>query len=81
MERFKKILPIARLLPIKRFMLNEHINGKLSGSYALEAYSVQDFSAWENQLFPLDAEDKRVLSNNIQNIAFCRNYIQNKPKR
>ncbi len=77
----RKYYPSQDFLPIKRFMLNEHINGKLSGSYALEAYSVQDFSAWKNQLFPLAAEDKKVLSNNIQNIAYCRNYIQNKLKR
>lgn len=77
----KKFYGSQSFLPVRRFMINEHINGKLSGSYALEAYSVQDFNTWKNGYLSLEAEDKIKLSDNIQNIAFCRNYLQNMLKR
>lgn len=49
-EKWKSLTKMYKtqaFLPVKRFMLNEYINGGVSNSYSLEAYCLLNFQEWD----------------------------------
>lgn len=65
-------------LPVKRFMLNEYINGGITNKYAVEAYSVSNFDEWtyhfSNRL--LNKEEQEKYKENLQNIMIIRTMLE-----
>lgn len=76
----RELYPSQNYLPTQRFILNEHINGKLAKAYALEAYAVQSFERWNNSLErnSLSDNEKAFLRKNLQRIAVVREFASNR---
>lgn len=76
----RKMYETQAFLSTKRFMLNEYINGGISGTYALEAYSIcafQDWNAsWKESL--LTKEEKKNCVDNLQHIGYVRIMLQSR---
>lgn len=76
----KRFYPSQSFLPIKRFMLNEHINGKINNAYSIEAYSVKSFEIWQREYHDkrLTENDKEFFKKNLQNISLVRQHLKSK---
>lgn len=77
---FKKLYASQRFLPTKRFMLNEFVNGKICGAYAMEVYSVMGFQEWEMEYKCdyLSSTDKKFCKEHLNEIKTIRNYLDTK---
>lgn len=65
-------------LPVKRFMLNEYINGGITNEYAVEAYSVCSFDKWSS-CFPtllLKEGERDKYKKNLQDIMIIRTMLE-----
>ena len=84
LRRKWRILPqyyrTQKFIPTFRFAMNEYINGKISGSYALESYGIFKFDEWINVLdkYIPSLEDRRFLKENINNIRKLRRWLKTK---
>lgn len=79
----KRMYRTQSFLPVKRFMLNEYINGGISGTYAIEAYVICGFQEWKTKwatnLFT--EAKKKACVDNLQNIKYIRTMLQSWIKR
>ena len=74
----KQMYRTQSFLPLKRFMLNEYINGSITNEYAVEAYSVCNFGEW-TCYFPnllLDKEEREKYKENLQDIMIIRTMLE-----
>ena len=78
----KQMYRTQSILPVKRFMLNEYINGGITGAYAVEAYTISEFKDWDSkrQVYLLTEEEKKKSVDNLQSIRFIRTMLQSKMK-
>lgn len=77
---FGEVYKTQTILPQKRFQLHEIINGAVSGSFALEAYSILSFEEWISfkERFSLDDLEIDQIKANINDIDVIRQIIENK---
>ena len=77
---FGEVYKSQKFLPQKRFQLNEMINGAVSDSFALEAYSILPFEEWIGlkERFSLDNLEIIRIKGNINDIDVIRQIIENK---
>ena len=67
-------------LPTKRFMFNEYINGGITDTFAVEAYSIYEFQNWDvewKQLL-LTSEEKKKCIDHLQEIKYIRLMLQSR---
>lgn len=78
----KKYYPSQDFLPIKRFMINEHINGGIIVAYAIESYSIMHVKKWQDKYNynKLTNEEKILLRSNLNRISFVREKLQQKER-
>jgi len=76
---FKSMYKTQAFLPVKRFALNEYINGAFGGNYAAEVFSISDYEKWENDMnrFRLSNSDIKVYKEHLQEIKYTRNALNN----
>lgn len=69
-------------LPTKRFMLNEHINGGITETYAVEAYAICEFQYWNREWKQsrLTEEEKKNCIDNLQRIGYIRTILQSRER-
>lgn len=79
----KKMYRSQSFLPFKRFMLNEYINGGITGAYAVEAYVICEFQDWNSEWKQslLTEEEKKRCIDNLQGIKYIRTILQSRAKR
>lgn len=75
-----KLYKTQAYLPTKRFMLNEYINGGITGTYAVEAYAICEFQEWNEEWKKslLTEEEKKRCIDNLQNIEHIRRMLQSR---
>ena len=73
-KNLKKYYPTQKFLPVKRFKLNEYINGAVAGSYALEAYVIMPAAVWRQEYHKcaLNESNKQYFKNHLQDISLVR---------
>ncbi len=74
----KQFYPSQSFLPMKRFMLNEYINGGVAEAYAIEAYSLMDSYTWMSSIdnLILESDIRERLKTHLQDIRFTREFLQ-----
>ena len=74
----KQFYPSQSFLPMKRFMLNEYINGGVAEAYAIEAYSLMDSYTWMTSIdnLILESDIREKLKTHLQDIRFTREFLQ-----
>lgn len=82
-SELKRLYPSQSFLPVRRFMLNEQINGGITSTYALEAYSLMNGLTWEQNLdkMILEPDVRRELKNHLQEIRFIRETLEERSLR
>lgn len=72
---FFKYYQTQIMIPAKRFLINERLNGAIYEKYAIEAYSITTFEYWKKlySVLILKDEERRMLKENINRLAFVRN--------
>ena len=78
-----KLYKTQAFLPTRRFMLNEYINGGITGTYAVEAYVIREFQDWNSEWKQslLTEEEKKRCIDNLQGIKYIRTMLQSRAKR
>lgn len=74
----KQMYRTQSFLPVKRFMLNEYINGGITGAYAVETYTILEFQDWVTnwKTHLLTEEERKRCVDNLQNIQYIRTMLQ-----
>ena len=80
---FVEVYKTQTIIPIKRFQFNEMINGAVSGSFAMEAYSILSFENWLKikKRFTLSDSEICEIKANINDIDRIRKIIEKKVRR
>lgn len=79
---FGEVYKSQKFLPQKRFLLNEIINGAVSDSFAMEAYSILSFEEWLRLKKKYSLNDMEIdkIKANINDIGVIRKIIEKKVK-
>lgn len=78
-KKWDKLLATYRsqaFLPVYRFMMNEHINGAISNTYSLEAFSIMEASEWleKTNSRGLSENGKNFVKDNLNNLKVIHNW-------